>query len=114
VTPQDEVRFLSHVLKRVDSPPNSAHLWRRVLLLSWPALVALSYALFHFGPGGTWLLLLVATSVALATTLVTFTFIKYHAARQWPMLAPHIKRESLAQRIDDLKHNTSLERTRGE
>jgi hypothetical protein len=54
----------------------------------------------------------VASIAAIAAVFVMLAFIRYHAAQQWPLLSPHINRESLVQRIDDLKHNKSLERTR--
>jgi hypothetical protein len=112
MTPTEESRLLTIILKRVKSDPKVASHARWLSGVNWLVLVAAFIALFQVGPRVGPIVYVVAGVAGVLGVLTTFVVIHKRSLQQWPVLAPFIKADEIARRISELKPNKSLERTR--
>jgi len=112
MTPTEESRLLTIVLKRIeDGPKNPAHV-RWLSVIAWLLLVAAFVVLFQLAPRVGPVLYVVAGISCVLGVLTSFVVIYKHSLKQWPVLSPFIKVDEVKRRISELKPNKSLERTR--
>jgi hypothetical protein len=114
MTPTEESRLLTVVLKRADAGHKPAAQARWLYVATWLGLVAAFVALFQLAPRLGSIVYVVAGVSGILGVLTSFVVIHRHSLKQWPVLAPYIKVDEVQRRIDELKPNKSLERTRGE
>ena len=101
MTPSDEIRLLSGVLKQIDHGPHRALQSTWLEIVMWLAVVALFLVMFQLGDRIHPLALaLVSTSVGVIAGV--FGICKT-AARQWLVLRHHITRESVVARLAQLE-----------
>ena len=111
MTSTEELRLLAVVLKRIEQPPRlKSALWLRVFV--WLILVVSFVALFGFASRIGSVIYVVAGISGLLGIVASFTVIHARSLAQWPVLAHYIKAEEIKLRIEELKPNKSLERTR--
>ena len=114
MTPNEEIRVLTWLLRRASMTSERVQaLFTRIRVGMWIALVVLFVVLFGFAQSGH-----------VAITIVGFAYFAIGASglllayvsslKQWSAIIPHVNRESVELRLDDLKPNKSLERTREE
>lgn len=101
MTPSEERKYLSAVLKQIDNgaPAWLQRAWVNVLL--WFVVAALFLVLFQAGNKISPLVL--ALSGLMVGVAVGYFSILQCAARTWPMLRPHVTRESIVERLSALK-----------
>lgn len=114
MTPAEESRLLTSILKRVESDPKVAAHTRWLYMANWLVLVAAFVVLFQIGPRIGSVVYVVAGVGGILGALTSFVVIHKHSLKQWPVLLPFIKADEIKHRIGELKSNNSLERTRGE
>jgi hypothetical protein len=100
-----EKKLLLAVLSQLDNPTplRSRHWWRLFPSLAlWIAVFVAAILYFRYGRSPYWTDALVAV-VALGLGYY-WSFHLYRASyrRQWPMLAPHVDRASIQNRLDEL------------
>jgi hypothetical protein len=112
MTPSEELRLLSTVLKRIEGGAATTAGGRWLSAVGWLVLVAFFMALFQLAPRlGPVVYVLVGVG-CIVGVLTSFLVLYKHSLKQWPALAPFIKVDEVKRRINELKPNTSLERTR--
>jgi hypothetical protein len=112
MTATEETRLLQIALKRIEVTQHGASKARWLLIGTWVCLVAAFVALFQLAPQYGKVIYFVAGMSCLAGVLASFSFIHAHSLKQWPVMAPHVNADSVRRRIEELKPNKSLERTR--
>jgi len=112
MTPNEESRLLTIVLKRTEGGAEGPAHVRWLSAISWLLLVAAFVALFQLAPRIGPVLYVAAGIGCILGVLTSFVVIYKHSLKQWPVLSPYIKIDEVKRRIAELKPNTSLERTR--
>ena len=112
MTPNEESRLLAIVLKRIEGGQKSPTHVRWLSVVAWLLLVAAFVVLFQLAPRVGPVVYVVAGVGCTLGVLTSFVVIYKHSLKQWPVLAPFIKADEVKRRIDELKPNKSLERTR--
>jgi hypothetical protein len=112
MTPNEESRLLTIVLQRIEGGQESPAHVRWLSAIAWLLLVAAFVALFQLAPRVGPVLYVVAGIGCVLGVLTSFVVIYKHSLKQWPVLSPFIKVDEVKRRIDELKPNKSLERTR--
>jgi hypothetical protein len=113
MTPTEELRFLTVVLKRIEGGNRAAARSIWLLVATWLLLVAAFVVLFSLASSLGSTVFVVAGVSGLLGVLTAFVVIRKASRKQWPVLAPFIEVEEIKLRINELKPNTSFERTRG-
>jgi len=113
MTPIEEARVLAWLIKRIKVSPDRAEtLASRVRVGLWLVLVVLFMFLFssvRYGGLSTFVIGLALVVVGLiAGVLLAYA----SGLRQWNVIVPHVNQESVSRRLEVLKPNNSLERTR--
>ena len=113
MTPDEETRVLAWLIKRIKlSPERAETIASRVRVGLWLALVVLFMFLFS-SLRSSGMTIVVVGLVFSVVGLITGLLLAYASSlRQWNVIIPHVNQESAARRLDDLKPNKSLERTR--
>ncbi len=103
MTPTQEKKLLSVLIKRLDQPGVGVLGGRFFLPSLWVALVFAFTALFQLANRG---LLLRPTLVVVAASFgAAIGWVAYYVTslKQWPMVRPHIDRASIEKRLRELE-----------
>jgi hypothetical protein len=112
MTPTEEARLLSDLLKRIESGQGGSRHARLFAIANWVLLVVAFIALFQIAPRVGSIVYVVAGVAGILGVLTSFVVINGRAIEQWPVLAPFIRADEVRRRLEELKPNKSLERTR--
>lgn len=112
MTPREEVRLLSSVLKRIQGPPIGRAILRCLPIASWLILVIAFFALSRLAPGIGPIIYVIVFCAAMLGALASFLFVYLHSTKQWPVLSQFVDGEGIKRRLDELKHNNAPDRTR--
>ena len=111
MTRTEEARLLSAVLKRIESG-NASRRGNWFAVINWLLLVLAFIVLFSLAPRAGFITYVVAGVAGALGVLTSFAVIRRRSLQQWPVLAPFIRADEVRRRLNELKPNTSLERTR--
>jgi hypothetical protein len=112
MTPIEEARFLTAVLKSVDVPPQRGETFiRRLRIGIWLVLVVAFTFLFQIARDGGVVICVVAFVALILGVVSAALTVQARSLRQWPVISPFVDVEGIRRRLSDLKHNNSLERT---
>jgi hypothetical protein len=103
MTPSEESRLLTIVLKRIEGDQQSSFHARWLSVAVWLFLVAAFVALFQLAPRFGPVIYAVTGVGFILGVLTSFVVIHKHSLKQWPLLSPYIKVEEVKRRIDELK-----------
>ena len=114
MTPTEELRLLTVVLKRIEGGPKTPPHVRWISIGNWLVLVAAFVALFRIGPRVGPIVYVVAGVGGFLGMLTCAVMVYERSLKQWPILSSFIKADEVKLRIEQLSPDKSLERTRGE
>src|SRR5687768_14211634 len=114
MTPAEELRLLTNVLKRIESDHKGSSPARWLSVATWLLLVAGFIALFQLAPRVGPVVYVVAGIGCFLGVLASFAVIYKHSLKQWPVLSSFIKADEVKRRISELTPDKSLKRTREE
>lgn len=112
MTPTEEARLLSVVLKRIESSNTGSRHGNWFAVANWLLLVLAFIALFSLAPRAGTVIYVVAGVAGVLGVLTSFAVIHRRSLKQWPVLAPFIRAEEIRRRIAELKPDASLGPTR--
>jgi len=99
--PRSERKFLAHTLQRANNPVVPIFSSRWFLPLAWLGLVVLALLLLSIGPLiGQYAS---ALSFVLFGCMCSYIWVRAAAARGWPVLSPHINKQSIIGRLEALE-----------
>ena len=113
MTTNEETRVLQWLRKRASVAPERAEsLSARIRIAMWIALVVFFVFLFGFASSGGTTITIVGFIAFAVGTISGFLLAYASALKQWNVIIPHVNQECIERRLNDLKPNKSLERTR--
>ena len=103
MTPKEETRLLSGVLKRLEGDSGISNHGRWFAIVNWLILVAAFVALFSIGPRVGTIVYVVACVACLLGVTTSLVVIYQRSVEQWPVLSRFISADEIRRRLDELK-----------
>ena len=99
----EEIKVLSQLIKSLDHPDSGIFGSRFILPVLWVVLVFVFTVLFQLTHRGLLAQPILVVIAGIAGVLVSWVFFYVPNVRQWPFIRPHISRDSIERRLQELE-----------